>query len=133
METTEIRPGVYLTHHAKENCYGNFCPLHKVSDHPYNTLPQEWDQGIMWRVVSDTVRIPDPDDYKVRAGGYLLRNSAKCLLCDTEIESTHRHDFRSCPCNNVSVDGGHDYRRRGWDGRNGGEFVSWVDTSIVLD
>lgn len=42
----------------------------------------------------------------------LTRNSARCLKCGEEIVSTHRHDFRTCKCGNVSVDGGLDYRRR---------------------
>jgi hypothetical protein len=43
----------------------------------------------------------------------ILKNSARCLLCDTEIESTSVHDFVTCPCGNLSVDGGHDYLKRG--------------------
>ena len=39
-------------------------------------------------------------------------NKAKCLICDDMIESTHRHDFVTCSCGNLSVDGGHDYLRR---------------------
>ena len=46
-------------------------------------------------------------------------NEAKCLLCNDVIESTNRHDFRSCRCGNLAVDGGHSYLRRaireGWD------------------
>lgn len=31
----------------------------------------------------------------------IIRNSAKCNTCDTELESVHRHDFRvhTCPNN----------------------------------
>ena len=39
------------------------------------------------------------------------RNSAKCLKCNTEVESTFRHDFTACPCGNVRVDGGREYSR----------------------
>lgn len=42
----------------------------------------------------------------------ILSNKAKCLLCNDIVESTHRHDFRSCSCGNISVDGGLDYLRR---------------------
>lgn len=41
-----------------------------------------------------------------------LRNAARCLICLDVIESTHRHDFRTCTCGNVSVDGGPAYKRR---------------------
>lgn len=42
----------------------------------------------------------------------VLRNSARCLHCGDEVESTHRHDFRTCRCGKLGVDGGHDYIRR---------------------
>lgn len=42
----------------------------------------------------------------------ILRNSARCLQCGDEVESTHRHDFRTCTCGKLGVDGGHDYIRR---------------------
>ena len=53
----------------------------------------------------------------------IIRNSAKCLECGDEIESTHRHDFRTCSCGNIFVDGGKDYVRRGWTSDE------WVETS----
>lgn len=40
------------------------------------------------------------------------RNAARCRKCKTYIESTHRHDFVSCNCGAISVDGGNDYHRR---------------------
>lgn len=54
----------------------------------------------------------------------IIRNSAKCLDCGDEIESKYRHDFRSCSCGNIYVDGGKSYLRRGY--KNG----NWMDTSI---
>lgn len=42
----------------------------------------------------------------------LIRNMAQCLGCLTVVESTHRHDFQTCRCGNLSVDGGHFYTRR---------------------
>jgi len=42
----------------------------------------------------------------------ILRNRAYCNKCNATIESTHRHDFVTCPCGAISVDGGHDYLRR---------------------
>lgn len=41
-----------------------------------------------------------------------MRNAVRCCKCDTVIESTYRHDFQTCPCGSVSVDGGQDYKRR---------------------
>lgn len=33
----------------------------------------------------------------------ILRNSAKCDTCDVELESRHRHDFRTHTCPNKFV------------------------------
>ncbi len=40
-----------------------------------------------------------------------MRNRIKCMLCQDVIESTHRHDFKSCKCGACSVDGGNEYKR----------------------
>lgn len=42
----------------------------------------------------------------------ILKNAVRCNLCGDVIESTHRHDFKTCSCGRVSVDGGLDYIRR---------------------
>ena len=34
------------------------------------------------------------------------RNRIQCLKCDDVIEATHQHDFKSCKCGFVSIDGG---------------------------
>lgn len=34
------------------------------------------------------------------------RNAVRCLKCDSVIESVRRHDFITCKCGGVSVDGG---------------------------
>jgi len=58
----------------------------------------------------------------------VIRNSARCLDCNTEIESTHRHDFKWCACGNLAVDGGKDYLRRLFQ-----NSARYVDTSIEVD
>ena len=36
----------------------------------------------------------------------LTRNSIKCLVCNTILESKHQHDFQQCNCSNKAfVDG----------------------------
>ena len=41
-------------------------------------------------------------------------NAIQCLRCKTVLVSFDRHDFKQCPCPNMSfVDGGHDYLRVG--------------------
>jgi hypothetical protein len=39
-------------------------------------------------------------------------NKAKCLACGETLESRHRHDYVTCSCGNLSVDGGKDYLKR---------------------
>lgn len=55
----------------------------------------------------------------------IFKNAAKCLKCGDIIESKHRHDYVTCSCGNVSVDGGTDYLRRSFK-----EMDSWIDISI---
>ena len=42
----------------------------------------------------------------------ILRNRAGCKSCLQIIESRHCHDFVTCRCGEISVDGGRDYLRR---------------------
>lgn len=42
----------------------------------------------------------------------ILRNMARCRRCGDLIESKTRHDFVTCRCGRISVDGGHDYLKR---------------------
>lgn len=42
----------------------------------------------------------------------ITRNAMKCLRCGDVIESRTRHDFVTCSCGNISVDGGLDYFHR---------------------
>ena len=42
----------------------------------------------------------------------IFRNAARCNHCGDAIESIYRHNFVTCSCGRVSVDGGLDYLRR---------------------
>lgn len=42
----------------------------------------------------------------------ILQNEAQCLNCNDIIWSGSRHDFKSCKCGNICVDGGMEYIRR---------------------
>lgn len=42
----------------------------------------------------------------------IIQNAVICNMCDDFIFSKTRHDFVSCKCGNISVDGGQDYLRR---------------------
>ena len=42
----------------------------------------------------------------------ILSNKAQCLKCKDIIESKYRHDFVTCKCGALSVDGGNSYLKR---------------------
>lgn len=35
-----------------------------------------------------------------------MRNRAKCVLCEDILESFHTHDYVTCKCGEISIDGG---------------------------
>jgi len=45
--------------------------------------------------------------------GNIRINQAKCLICGETVQSKHRHDFVTCSCGGLSVDGGSWYAKRG--------------------
>lgn len=57
----------------------------------------------------------------------ILQNAVICNKCDDYIFSGNRHDFKSCKCGAVSVDGGMDYLRRV------GDFKDCTDMSYSLE
>lgn len=54
-------------------------------------------------------------------------NKAKCLKCDDVIISMHRHDYNTCSCGNLSVDGGLDYLKRNYRDVDNVEELSEID------
>lgn len=55
----------------------------------------------------------------------ILVNKIKCKKCGDVIESKSVHDFKSCKCGAVAVDGGHCYLRRC------GSREDWEDLSVM--
>lgn len=47
----------------------------------------------------------------------VTRSRAHCVKCGDIIESKHRHDFVSCSCGTIFLDGGLDYIRCGFKDR----------------
>jgi len=129
MESTEIRPGVFLKHHDLDICQNSSCPIHNPTKHAFRKYPLgfNYEFGVMVRIV-DGKEVLDPDDYKLRSslGKAILRNSAICGVCSDEVVSRYRWDFVICSCGNVAVDGGNDYLRRVF---GDGDFT---DTSIEV-
>lgn len=56
----------------------------------------------------------------------IVQNAVICNKCDDFIVSKHRHDFVTCKCGNIAVDGGQEYLRRV------GTMKSYVDMSWSL-
>jgi len=54
-----------------------------------------------------------------------MANKAKCLDCNIEIESISHHDFVSCKCKNIFVDGGPVYWRCGF--KDASKFLRLFD------
>ena len=54
----------------------------------------------------------------------IIENTVVCLSCGDKIVSKHRHDFVTCTCGAVSVDGGQSYLRRVGDVGNAMD-LSW--------
>lgn len=101
--------------HGETKCLGEFCPLHKPSDHEFKNLPLVFTGVNMLRELPNGNRVPDPDDYFYNQGkSVIVENSAKCYKCDTIVKSLSRHDFQECSCGNIFVDGGYDYIRQGF-------------------
>jgi hypothetical protein len=62
---------------------------------------------------------PEPIDLVI------MVNKAKCLACGDTLISMHRHDYVTCSCGSLSVDGGREYLKR--------NFVSdsdWQERSV---
>lgn len=54
-------------------------------------------------------------------------NRAGCRDCGDVITSTHRHDYVTCKCGNISVDGGDTYNKRSFADKLPVELPTAVD------
>lgn len=113
--------------HLNGDCLGEVCPIHNPSDHELRGQMLSFNGRHMVRTVQDSLLI-DPDDYFYLKNGYaILRNSAQCARCSDEIQSNYRHDFETCSCGAIFVDGGLDYIRQGAN-----NLDDLIDTSVVV-
>lgn len=134
-QTIQLTSGQRLSAvHKASHCEPRNCPLHRPSEHEYRDLPLFFTGTYMVRLTGEvddtnpTGQIIDPDDYLYNINGEaILRNSAQCLGCEEEIVSSFRHDFVTCSCGNLSVDGGGSYLRRVTNGD-----ADFKNTSIVV-
>jgi hypothetical protein len=50
--------------------------------------------------------------YETTYKAIIVNNKIRCKKCNQVIESKHVHDYVTCSCGSVSVDGGRDYLKR---------------------
>ena len=80
--------------------------------------------------VSSVKEIPDKAIELGLIQEKILTNKIRCRHCGEIIESTHVHDFKTCKCGRVSVDGGHEYLRRVFKEEGDYEELSITETNI---
>jgi hypothetical protein len=61
----------------------------------------------------------------------IIRNAAKCAKCRDVIQSTHNHDFVSCNCGAIAVDGGNSYLRAVGDQKDFIPLYVLTDTQFI--
>ena len=57
----------------------------------------------------------------------IIKNCIRCKHCGDIIESKSVHDFKSCSCGKVSIDGGKSYLKRSGNPNN------WVELSEIKE
>jgi len=57
----------------------------------------------------------------------IIKNAIKCKHCGDVIESMSVHDFVTCSCGKVSIDGGHCYLKRCCESMDDYEDLSIVE------
>lgn len=112
--------------HKPDQCFGEVCPVHNPTNHALRGQELFFNGKHMVRRVAGELFI-DPDDYEFLKYGYaILRNSAFCAVCGDSLISKHRHDYVSCKCGAIAIDGGVTYLRRLAD-----SWVNFIDTSLT--
>lgn len=70
----EMGDGTLMRVHRLGNCFGQFCCIHKPSDHPLANAPMIWNEKyrVMLRLCPHQELHPDPDSWLYRNASYLL-------------------------------------------------------------
>jgi DNA-directed RNA polymerase subunit RPC12/RpoP len=81
--------------------------------------PKNW-AAITKQVTDLTAKMADIKKRKLpkkwsRSKKPIWINRARCTICGDIIESKSVHDFVQCECGKIFVDGGHEYRRLGFE------------------
>lgn len=61
----------------------------------------------------DFTTIDTSSEERKRLGvGEIWLNRAKCKICNDVVQSNNQHDFVTCKCGKIAVDGGSQYLKR---------------------
>lgn len=63
----------------------------------------------------------------------IIVNRTCCKHCVDIFESHSTHDFKTCSCGAVSVDGGHDYIRRTFKEKEDFEELSNIQEWVIIE
>jgi len=63
----------------------------------------------------------------------IIRNAIQCKHCGEVIESYSDHDFKTCKCGAVFVDGGHLYQRIGYTNSEEEDYINLTETVEIED
>lgn len=79
---------VKINTHSANNCVGEYCSIHRPSDHHMRAFPQHWrsDRALMERICPHGVGHPDPDHM----------SAAKLLFGKLAAESIGIHGCDGC-------------------------------------
>lgn len=69
---------------------------------------------------------PQSERRKLNVGD-IWENGAQCLTCGDYVRSRNRHDYATCSCGNVSVDGGSWYAKRSFNGPYTSNVIPYND------
>jgi hypothetical protein len=83
--------------------------------HQKNILKRGYNMSIKVTDYHDFVDKHTPKKERRRLNtGDIYINAATCKICGEHIRSKNRHDYVTCKCGNLSVDGGSWYAKRGF-------------------
>ena len=85
------------------------------SECPYKSgglIAAIWQEGFADALAPEFIPVTKEPDPVPKVYPKIIRNMARCKKCGDTIESLYRHDYISCDCGALAVDGGKDYLRR---------------------
>lgn len=129
-EPFEFANGIAYVH-GEHICEAEFpCAIHRHSQHVGSDRPMVLTKrGLVGHLDEDRNFHPCPDSVAYYERNYppQIQYGIRCGSCGDELYSNSRHDFVSCMCESVFIDGGFDYQRVGG---HAGTFSSITRTVV---